>query len=89
MIYIVYKKLIYKRISHSRSELIEEEIGGDRRKCGIITLIKSNINACMSSSSTNGSEQHTITVKTLEREILLGTYYCNNNVNLELHNIHT
>ena len=37
--------------------------GGNRRKCGIITLIKSNINAYMSSSSANGPEQPTITVK--------------------------
>ena len=35
--------------------------GGDRRKGGIITLIKSNINAYMSSSSNNGAEQHIIT----------------------------
>ena len=74
MIYVVYKKLIYKRIRHSRledinaSELIEE---GDRRKGGIITRIKSNINAYMSSSSNDGAEQHTVTVNTQERDILL------------------
>ena len=38
--------------------------GGDRRKGGIITLIKSNINAYMSSSSNDGAEQHTVTVNT-------------------------
>ena len=37
--------------------------GGDRRKGGIITLIKSNINAFMSSSSNDGAEQHTVTVQ--------------------------
>ena len=62
--------------------------GGDRRKGGIITLIKSNINAYMSSSSNDGAEQHTITVNTLKRDIILVNYYCPNNVNLALHNIH-
>ena len=62
--------------------------GGDRRKGGIIRLIKSNINAYVSSSSIDGPEQHTVTVNTLERDILLVNYYCPNNVNLELHNIH-
>ena len=41
--------------------------GGDSRKGGIITLMKSNINAYMSSSSTDGPEQHTVTVKTLTK----------------------
>ena len=59
--------------------------GGDRRKGGIITLIKSNINAYMSSSSNDGAEQHTITVNTLKEIFYLST---NNNVNLALHNIH-
>ena len=40
--------------------------GGDRREGGSITLIKSNINAYMSSSSNDGAEQHTITVNTLK-----------------------
>ena len=40
----------------------------------------------MSRSSNDGPEQHT--VKTLKREILLINYYCPNNVDLELHNIH-
>ena len=62
--------------------------GGDRKKGGIITLIKSNINAYMSSSSNEGAEQHTVTVNTLKREIILVNYYCPNNVNLALHNIH-
>ena len=62
--------------------------GGDRRKGGIITLIKSNINSYMSSGSNDGAEQHTVTVKTLKTEILLVNYYYSNNVNLELHNIH-
>ena len=62
--------------------------GGDRRKGGIITLIKSTINAYMSSSSNDGAEQHTITVNTLKRDILLVNYYCPNNVNLALYNIH-
>ena len=42
----------------------------------------------MFSRSTDGPEQHTVTVNTLERVILLVNYYCPNNVNLELHNIH-
>ena len=67
----------------------EPDIGGDRRKGGIITLIKSNTNAYISSSSNDRPElQHTVTVKTLKREILHVTYYCPNNVNLELHNVH-
>ena len=61
--------------------------GGDRRKGGIITLIKLNINAYMSSSSTDGPEHHTIAVKTLGRDIRLVNYYCPNIVNLKLHNI--
>ena len=62
--------------------------GGDRRKGDIITLMKSNINAYMSSSSNDGAEQHIVTVKILKTEILLVNYYCPNNVNLALHNIH-
>ena len=42
----------------------------------------------MSSSSNDGAEQHTITVNTLKRDIILVNYYCPNNVNLALHNIH-
>ena len=61
---------------------------GDRGKGGIITLIISNINAYMSSSSNNGAERHTVTVKTLKTEILLVNYYFPNNVNLALHSIH-
>ena len=61
--------------------------GGDRRK-GIITLIKSNINAYISSCSNDGAEQHTVTVNTIKIYILLVNYYCHNNVNLALHNIH-
>ena len=41
--------------------------GGDRRKGGIITLIKSNINAYMSSSSNDGAEQHNVTVNTQKK----------------------
>ena len=62
--------------------------GGDRKKGGIITLIKSNINAHMSSSSNDGAEQHNVTVNTLKRDIPLVNYYCLNNVNLALHTIH-
>ena len=62
--------------------------GGDRRKGGIIILIKSNMNAHESSSTNDGVEQHIVTVKTLKTEILLVNYDCPNNVNLELHNIH-
>ena len=62
--------------------------GGDSRKGGIVTLIKSNINAYMSSSSNDGEEQHTITVNTLKRDIILVNYYCINNINLALHNIY-
>ena len=42
----------------------------------------------MSSSSNDGTEQHTVTVKILKTEILLVNYYCPNNVKLALHNIH-
>ena len=73
LIYAVYKKLIYKRIKHSRLEDINYS-----------ELI--NINAYMSSSSTYGPEQHTVTVKTLNERFY--NYYCFNIVNLELHNIH-
>ena len=38
--------------------------------------------------SNDGAEQHTVTVKTLKTDILLINYYCPNNVNLALHNIH-
>ena len=47
--------------------------GGDKRKGGNITLIKSNINAYMSSSSDDGAEQHTVTVKTLKQRFYLST----------------
>ena len=42
----------------------------------------------MSSGLTDGPEQHTVTVKTPEREIILVNYYCPNNVNLEIYDIH-
>ena len=58
------------------------------RKGGNITLIKSNKDAYISSSSNDGPEQHTVTVNTLKREILRVNYCCPNNVNLKLHNIH-
>ena len=67
-------------------QCLRTDRGGDRRKGGIITLIKSNINAYMSSSSNDGAEQHTIAVNTLKRDIILVNYYCPNNVNLTLHN---
>ena len=51
-------------------------------------MIKSNINAYMSSSSNDGAEQHTITVNTRKIYIRLFNYYCPNNANLALHNIH-
>ena len=57
-------------------------------KGGIITPIKSNINAYMSNIPNDGPEQYTVTVKTLKRDIKLVNYYCLNNVNLGLHNIH-
>ena len=69
-------------------QCLRTDIGGGRRKSGIITLVKSNINAYMSSSSNDGEEQHAITVNTLKRDILLVNYFCPNNVNLALHNIH-
>ena len=47
--------------------------GGDSRKGGIITLIKSNINAYMSSSSNHGAEQHTATVNTVKQIFYLST----------------
>ena len=60
--------------------------GGYGRKGGIITLIKSNINAYLSSSSNDGAEQHTVTVNT--KKLYFVKYYCPDNVNLALHNIH-
>ena len=41
--------------------------GRDRRKGGIITLIKSTINAYMSCSSNDGAEQHTVIVNTQKK----------------------
>ena len=42
-----------------------------------------------SSSSDDGEEQHTVIVNTQKKkDILLVNYYCPNNVNLALHNIH-
>ena len=48
-------------------------VSGDRRKGGIITLIKSNINAYMSSSSNDGAEQYTVTDYTLKEIFYLST----------------
>ena len=62
--------------------------GRDMRKDGIITPIKSNINAYMSSSSNDGAEQYTITVNTLKQRFYLSTTTAPNNVTLALHNIH-
>ena len=62
--------------------------GGDRRNGGIITLIKSNISAYMSSSSNDGAEQHIVRVKALKQRFYLSTTIAPKNVNLELHNIH-
>ena len=71
-----------------RYQCFRTDKGGDMRKGGFITLIKSNINSYVSSSSTDGSGQHTITANTLEREIILVNYYCPTNVNLERHAMH-
>ena len=90
-IYAVYKKTHLQNDKTFKArgyQCFRTDRGGDRRKCGIITLIKSNFNEYMSSSSTDGPEQLTVTVKILKREIKIVNYYCPNNVNLELHNIH-
>ena len=65
-----------KTFKARRYQCFRTDRGGDRRKGGIITLNNSNINAYMSSSSNEGAEQHTLTVKTLKIEILLVNYYC-------------
>ena len=85
LIYDVYKKthLQKDKIFKVRGyQCFRTDRGGDMRKGGIVT------NAYMSSSLTDGPDQCTVTVKTLEREIILVNYYYHINVNLELHNIH-
>ena len=54
-------------------QCVSTDKGGDRKKGGIITLIKSNINAFMSSSSNDGAEQHT--GNTLKRQYTKKRYY--------------
>ena len=56
-----------------RYQCFRTDRGGDRRKGSIITLIKSYTNAYMSSSSNDGGEQHTVTVKTLKQIFYLST----------------
>ena len=50
-------------------------------------MVKSNINAYLSGSSTDSAEYQVVKIKTKTKEIHLVNYYCPNNVNLDLLNI--
>ena len=60
---------------------------GNKRKGGILTLIRSSINAYMSNSSTYSAENQTMIIQTTNRNLTLVNYYCPNNVNLNIQNI--
>ena len=50
-------------------------------------MVKSNINAYLSGSSTDFAEYQVVKIETKTKEIHLVNYYCLNNVNLDLLNI--
>ena len=60
---------------------------GDKRKGGVLTLIRSSINAYMSNSSTHSAENQTMIIQTTNRNFTIVNYYCPNNVNLNIQNI--
>ena len=70
-------------------QCIRTDRGGERKKGGVLTLVKSHINAYLipSDSSTDSAEYQTIKIITETKEIYLVNYYCPNNVTLDLHNI--
>ena len=68
-------------------QCIRTDRAGDRNKGGVLTLVKSNINAYLSGSSTDSAEYQVVKIKTKTKEIHLVNYYCPNNVNLDLLNI--
>ena len=55
---------------------------------GVLTLIRSSINAYyMSNSSTHSAENQTMIIQTTNRNFTIMNYYCPNNVNLNIQNI--
>ena len=70
-------------------QCIRTDRGGERKKGGVLTLVKSHINAYLipSDSSADSAEYQTIKIKTETKEIYLVNYFCPNNVTSDLHNI--
>ena len=68
-------------------QCIRTDRAGNRNKGGDLTLVKLNINAYLSGSSTDSAEYQVVKIKTKPKEIHLVNYYCPNNVNLDLLNI--
>ena len=60
---------------------------GDKRKGGVLTLIRSSINAYMSNSLTHSAENQTMIIQTTNLTFTIVNYYCPNNVNLDIQNI--
>ena len=54
-----------KRIRVSGYQCFGTDREGDKRRCGVLTLIRSNINAYMSNSSTEGADNQTIIIQTM------------------------
>ena len=61
---------------------------GDKNKGEVLTLVRSNINAYLSGSSTDSAEYQIVKIETKTKEIHLVNYYCPNNVNLDLLTFH-
>ena len=67
--------------------MLRTDRAGDKRKGGVLTLIRSNINAYMSYSSTHSAENQTMIIQTTNRNFTIVNYYYPNNVNINIQNI--
>ena len=55
--------------------------GRGRNKRGVLTLVKSNINAYLSGISTGSGEYQVVKTKTKTKEMHLVNYYCPSDIN--------
>ena len=59
----------------------------DKRKDGVLTLIRSSINAYISNSSTHSAENQAMIIQTTNLNVTIVNYYYPNNVNLNIQNM--
>ena len=60
---------------------------GDKSKGGVLTLIRSSIYAYISNSTTDNADNQTVIIQTTNQDFTIVTYYCPNNVHLNIQNI--